>query len=126
MDGRFGVTESDASSIAALAAQGASAGEIAVELGIEESLVRLTLRAQGAGTESDRDINDAQLAVIRKRLYNFAAFNDDPGIASKVGMFLLERDRPRGNVSSGNTITAINNAIIVANTEFEKLKTAYQ
>jgi hypothetical protein len=111
--------------ILSLAAQGAGAEEIATELGIELALVKLVLRAQGAGNESDRDINDAELALLRKRAFTLC-FSEDESVAAKMTMFLIERDKPKlTNPVNGNSITLVNNAIMLAQSEFNKLRNSY-
>ena len=111
--------------IVSLSRQGAAAPEIAAELGLEEELVKLALRANKIGSIEDRDISDAQLTMLRKQAYSLA-FNDDPTIAMRMTQFLIERDKPRIMERSGSLVGAINNAIILANGEFEKLKELYK
>jgi len=112
--------------IVALSKQGAASGEIAAELGIPEEQVKLALRANRMGTNDDRDINDAQLALLRQRAYNLA-FDDDSSVAAKMVMFLVERDKPKAQFAGGGAnINLINQAIVMATGEFEKMKDSYK
>ena len=111
--------------IISLADQGASSEEIAKSLELEPALVKLVMSRHEVGSASDRDIDDEQLSVLRKHAFNLAPAAGDEGIQARMTMFLLERDRPSGpkQVSS---ITAINQALILANGAFEKLSKDFQ
>lgn len=117
------IGELDSRQILSLARQGASAEEISKELSLELELVKLVMNRQNIGSDQDRDINDEQLRALRDRAFSLAMSNDE-NISARLTMFLIERDKPK-NVSSGNPIMLINNAIIGAREKFEKLKEAY-
>lgn len=113
--------------IVALSQQGLSAADIASGLEIEEAAVRLVLNTNNTGTSEDRDINDDQLATIRRSLYNLAVGADDESVQAKVGMFLLERAKPsrQKDNSNGSPIININKAIINAQAKFDALAKKY-
>lgn len=112
--------------ILALSNEGLGSAEIAKELMIEEGLVKLCLGAHKKGTEEDRDINDAQLRLIRQKLTDLALGAQDEAVMAKVGMYLLDRDKPRKIESGGINIEAINIAIQAAKQNFNELVKAYQ
>lgn len=107
--------------ILSLFAQGSPAEEIASVLNIELPLVELTLTAHQVG---DRDITDEQLALLRGRAFSLALQNDDISVAARMTQYLIDRDKP-AKPSSISPVIAINNAIIQANQNFEKLKEEY-
>lgn len=119
------LNENTVSQIISLANQGADAEEISKELVVDKALVKLTLRANKVGTEDDRDINDAQLMLLRKRAFDLC-FVEDAAVSSRMTQFLIERDKPRDKGNTGVNFTAINNALIVAQEEFAKLQASYK
>lgn len=119
------IGELESRQILSLAGDGASPAEIAKGLGVEESLVRLVLSSHEVGNTADRDINDEQLEALRRHAYNLAIGSSEESIQAKMTMFLLERDKPSGG-RNGNSITAINQALILANGAFEKLTKEFQ
>lgn len=103
--------------IAALIREGVPDDEIARQMDIEPALVKLVASKNGA----DRDIDDDQLAILRKHAFNLALGASDDSTQARMTMFLLERDRPSKKSSEASPIALINNAIIAANDAFEKL-----
>jgi hypothetical protein len=112
--------------ILALSNEGCAADVISKELKIEESLVRLVLSAHKGGSQDDRDINDAQLALLRSRALGLALGAEDETVAAKMTMFLIERDRPRKVEHTGPNIGQINMAISVAREKFLELSDKYR
>lgn len=117
------IDELQSRQILSLAAQGAPAAEIATSLNIEEALVKLVLARHNPSAE--RDIDDDQLAALRRHAYNLAIGSTDEAVQARLTMFLIERDKPKSD-QRGSSITAINNALILANDSFKKLVEDYQ
>ncbi len=107
--------------ITALLKDGASAEEIAKELSLEVALVKLVAERNNVGTAADRDINDDELAILRRHAFNLAMGAADDATQARLTMFLLERDKPSKKATEGGSISVINNAIIAANGAFERL-----
>lgn len=121
------VSENTTRAILSLAAEGLEARAISTELGVEPEVVKLTLSAHKAGTESDRDINDDELSLIRKKLVDLALYSGDEAIQARVGMFLVERDKPRkADTPPVSSIQQINIAIQTAAERFADLKKQYE
>lgn len=116
--------ESSIRQILALAGEGLNSESISRELQIEEALVKLTLSANSSGTAPDRDINDAQLELLRQRAYNLAMGSEDDSVSARMTMFLIERDKPRQEKQSLN-INVINQAIIQAKGKMAELTDLY-
>ncbi len=108
--------------ILALAKDGLDSGAIAKSLDIEEALVRLVLARHVPG--ADRDIDDEQLASLRRKAYTLAMSAEDETVSARMVMFLIERDKP-SKAGQGSSIMAINNAIVMANENFNKMIDEY-
>ena len=121
------VSDLESRQIVALARDGMSSGDIAKELSKDEALVKLVLNTNEAGSAQDRDINDDELASLRRNAYNLAIGAEDESVQARLTMFLLERDRPPkvANQSQGNAIGNINNAVILAQRGFNDLLKEY-
>lgn len=111
--------------ILALIDQGATADEVSRTLEIPLETVKLVCASNEAGAVGDRDITDEDLVLIRKRLKSIAIYGADDGVASRVGMFLLERDKPRVKEEKMTNLTLINQAIIQANQSVKELEEEY-
>lgn len=110
--------------ILALTAQGASPEDIASGLSVPPAEVNATLVL--AGKASERDIDDAQLLLLRRRAFELAMQPGDLKVSSSMTQFLIERDKPREvQTGAGNSITVINQAIQTGHEGFEKLKEKY-
>lgn len=112
--------------ILAMANEGLNADLIAADLGLAIEQVKLVLSAHRAGTEVDRDINDTQLAALRRNAYNLALGSDDDSVQARMTMFLIERDRPKDHAENQSEITAINNAIIIGRAAYEEMMEQYE
>lgn len=108
--------------ILTLAAQGARPAEIAEALGAEEAMVNLVLSAHNQA--SDRDITDEQLSLLRARAFSLAMQGEDLTVSARMTQYLIDRDRPKAG-AQGSPITAINNAIILANERVAELAKEY-
>lgn len=123
------LSEINSRQVLALAAQGLNAPAISAELGLAEELVRVTLLGNNAGAApDDRDISDSQLAAIRQRLADIAMNSDDENNAAKVGMFLLERDKPRkvATPEASTSLALVNTIIVQAQDKMKALMQSYQ
>lgn len=109
--------------ILALKSQGAGDKEIADTLGIEEPLVALTLSRYE--NNSDRDIDDAQLAALRQRAVTLAMQESDLTVAARMTQFLIERDKPSKRDTQVSSITQINQQILASREAFEKLAESF-
>lgn len=113
--------------ILALAEQNISAEVISRELDLPLEQVKLTLRANKKGTETDRDITDDQLALLRQRVFQLATTSSDESVALKAATFLIERDKPvKVQDTSGVNLTLIQQAIIQAQSGFDALRSKYE
>ena len=120
------IGEMQSRQILALSHEGLGPADISRELLIDEGLVKLCLGAYKEGSEEDRDINDAQLKMIRQKLTDLALGAQDEAVAAKCGMYLLDRDKPRKIDTGGVNIQAINIAIQAARQNFNDLVKVYQ
>lgn len=111
--------------IVALSKDGMSSGEIASSLGIEEAAVKLVMNRNEVGSAVDRDIDDDQLAALRRHAVGLALGAEDEGVQARMTMFLIERDKPKER-SVSSPIVQINQALISANETFKKMVETYQ
>jgi hypothetical protein len=111
--------------ILALSLDGLSAEGIASDLCVPLEQVKLVLSAHKAGSDLDRDINDEQLANLRRNAYNLAIQAEDEAVQARMTMYLLDRDKPKAQTDHRSGITAINNAIIIAKQEYDSLMADY-
>lgn len=107
--------------ILAASSQGISPELIAKELDLDLATVNLVLAAHNQG---DRDINDNQLAILRQNAFDLACQREDISVAARMTTFLIERDKPRSQVSASPMIV-INNAIAAASQRFDELAKGY-
>ena len=112
--------------IIAGANSGMSAEDISRDLGIGIEAVKVALAVNNTGTAADRDINDDELGAIRKNLASLALNASDEAVQARVGMYLLDRDKPRNTQEKFSGITAINNAIILGQSAYENLMKTYE
>lgn len=117
------IGENTTRQIAALAEQGCTSAAIAESLGVEEAYVKLVMQRNEVG--NDRDIDDTQLASLRKHAFNLAVAAENEGIQARMTMFLIERDKPKEK-KDVSPIMLINQAIVAARTDFDKLKESFQ
>lgn len=119
------ITELANNQIIALSREGLTSSEIAKETNLPEELVKLSLRSNNSGTEADRDISDADLALLRKNALHLALNSDNDAVKAKLTMFLIERDKPRLNNAPVTNIQVINQQIERANNRFAEMEKVY-
>lgn len=107
-----------------LAAQGTPREEISSALAVEPALVNLVLSSHGQAA-AERDIDDEQLAVLRRQAYKLALQNEDLGVSAKMTRFLIERDKPKAVAQTASPLANINQAIILAQGSSKKLMEEY-
>lgn len=111
--------------ILALSVDGVNAEGISSDLGVPIEQVKLVLNAHNAGSSVDRDINDEQLANLRRNAYNLALGSEDEAVQARMTMYLMDRDKPKALPSEHSGITAINKAIIIAKSSYDELMKEY-
>lgn len=105
--------------------EGLSAEEISAELHLPVERVKLVLARHAAGAESDRDINDDDLARLRMHALSLALGAEDEAVQAKMTMYLIDRDKPRATVAPPSNILAINQAVVLAQGRFQELMKEY-
>lgn len=120
------VNELTAQQILALARDGCSAEQISGALEVPLEQVKLALVSNNLGSAADRDINDEQLARLRQRAYDLAMYSQEDAVSARMTMFLIERDKPSKKIEQGNVLVNINNAIMGAQQNFNRMLEEYK
>ena len=109
--------------IVALGRDGLAVPDIAEQLGVEVSLVKLVL--EGNSVPGDRDITDDDLSALRRHAVDLALRAENEAIQARMTMYLIDRDKPRAAPAQASPITLINNALIAANQSLKALTDEY-